>query len=435
MKAVLVNHRYYPYRGGSEVYVQELAEWLVRCGWEAAVITTDAHDLEYFWDRNARRIDAPNREVLNGVEVRRLAIRHRLGGRYLFGGVRRGMGEASRVLRWAAPFRAASRFVPHIPELRATLRSQVAADVIIATNLGIEGLALEARDAARALGVPFVLIPFAHLGDGENSVARRYVSMPHHRELLRSADLVLTMTQLEAEFAARLGAATPQVAVVGAGVHLSEVTCGDPKHIELIFGPSAFVVGALGALAADKGTPDLVEASRLLRERGVPIELVLAGPELSTFTAWMRERGADRWDWVHRPGMIDDHAKRALLAGIDVLAMPSRTESFGIVYLEAWANSKPVVGAAVGAVREIITDEVDGLLVPFGDPEALAAALARLAKSPALRDRLGTAGLRKVQAHYTWDRVLASIGEAFERVLGLHVRAVGGSAADERVGD
>lgn len=422
MKAILVNHRYYPFRGGSEIYVQALAEWLVRSGWSASVITTDAYDLEYFWDRRARRIEAPRRDSLNGVKVQRLEVRHRFGGRYLFGAVRRGMGEASRVVRWAPPFRAASRFLPSIPKLRAALRSDPVVDVIIATNLGIEGLAIEAWDAARLLGVPLVLIPFAHLGDGADSVARRYVSMPHHRDLLRAANLILTMTQLEAEFVAECGVESRRIKTVGAGITQNDVVCGKSRDMDLLFGRSAFVVASLGALAADKGTVDLVEASRLLRDRGVPIELVLVGPELSAFRTWMRERGADDWPWVHRPGMIDDEAKRRLLGGMDVLAMPSRTESFGIVYLEAWANGKPVVGAAVGAVREIIDDGADGLLVPFGQPEALAAALERLYSSPELRIRLGAAGRRKVEAHYTWDRVFGRIGDAFEDVLGLRVR-------------
>src|SRR3712207_8646872 len=64
--------------------------------------------------------------------------------------------------------------------------------------------------------------------------------------------------------------------------------------------------------------------------------------------------------------------KRDLNAAGQVFCMPSRTDSFGIVYLEAWLNGVPVIGARAGGVPEIIDDGVDGYLVEFGDVAALA---------------------------------------------------------------
>ena len=63
---------------------------------------------------------------------------------------------------------------------------------------------------------------------------------------------------------------------------------------------------------------------------------------------------------------------------IDVFAMPSRTDSFGIVFLEAWANAKPVVAAASGGVTEVVEQDKTGLLVPFGNQGMLAEAMDRL---------------------------------------------------------
>jgi glycosyltransferase involved in cell wall biosynthesis len=83
--------------------------------------------------------------------------------------------------------------------------------------------------------------------------------------------------------------------------------------------------------------------------------------------------------------------------------MPSRTDSFGIVFLEAWANRLPVVAAAAGGVTEVVEHERTGLLVPFGDVDSLAAALDRLLRNPVESARMGSAGQAMVQHGYTWD--------------------------------
>ena len=64
------------------------------------------------------------------------------------------------------------------------------------------------------------------------------------------------------------------------------------------------------------------------------------------------------------------------------MCMPSRADLFGIAYLEAWAYGKPVIGAQIGGIGDIISHNVDGLLVPFGARASLADALAELLASP-----------------------------------------------------
>ena len=76
--------------------------------------------------------------------------------------------------------------------------------------------------------------------------------------------------------------------------------------------------------------------------------------------------------------------------------MPSRTDSFGIVYLEAWLNGVPVIGARAGGVPEVITDGVDGYLVDFGDVAALANRIELLLRRPEAARAMGEAGRRKV---------------------------------------
>jgi glycosyltransferase involved in cell wall biosynthesis len=106
-----------------------------------------------------------------------------------------------------------------------------------------------------------------------------------------------------------------------------------------------------------------------------------------------------------------------LLAAMDVFAMPSRTESFGIVYLEAWAYGKPVIGAQTWGVSDVIDHRKDGLLVPFGDVPALVEAIAELLDHPGVRARMGARGQDKVSRLHTWDRKYAILHCAYREVV------------------
>ena len=75
--------------------------------------------------------------------------------------------------------------------------------------------------------------------------------------------------------------------------------------------------------------------------------------------------------------------KPRLVSVADVIAYPSQYESYGIAFLEAWAAGKPVIGCRCGAVAEVVHENADGLLVPYADPRALAAAIAALLDDPA----------------------------------------------------
>jgi len=97
--------------------------------------------------------------------------------------------------------------------------------------------------------------------------------------------------------------------------------------------------------------------------------------------------------------------------------MPSRTDSFGIVFLEAWTYGKPVIGAQAGGPREIIEHGGDGLLVPFGDTETLGREIARLLNDRNLAHRLGMVGRRRTLERYTWDRVYARIAGLYDELI------------------
>ena len=93
--------------------------------------------------------------------------------------------------------------------------------------------------------------------------------------------------------------------------------------------------------------------------------------------------------------------------------MLSNHESFGLVFLEAWCSGLPVIGSDAGAISSVIKDQADGLLVPYGNSNAVATAILRLWREPALRAQMSATGQAKIKAQYTWDIVVQQFREVY----------------------
>ncbi len=428
MRFVHVNHRYFPYVGGSERYMQEVSSYFAGVGHDVSVVTSNASDLEYFWDAGRRKIEAPEHEYVDNVSVHRVQVRHFPLSPLVFQGSRRLMGEASRLPLPARPFDIVSSRLPWMPSLGAAINRLAPVDLVHAANLGLEGLAVAAARQADSLRVPFVLTPFLHLGGPDDNVARRYVSMPHQKKLLQRAAHVIVMTQIEANFAISQKVDPDRVTISGVGINPIEVCGGNGDRFRCEHGISGALIGTAGAVAFEKGSRDLVLAVADLRKRGHAVELALAGPRLQQFDNWFATLDNDSKSGIHLLGFIDSSEKRDMLAALDVLAMPSRTESFGIAYLEGWANRKPVIAARAGAVPELVRDGENGVLVEFGDVTELSEGILRFLSDPEGASRMGNAGYDLTLERFTWPLVLERVRDAYSCALGFEVPEINAHA-------
>ena len=102
-----------------------------------------------------------------------------------------------------------------------------------------------------------------------------------------------------------------------------------------------------------------------------------------------------------------------------VIVLPSITESesFGMVLIEAMACKKPVIGSNIGGIPCIIDNDVNGLLVPPKDPEALAKAIIKILKNPKLAKKMGENGYKKVKENFTWDKQIEKTKKIIEESL------------------
>jgi glycosyltransferase involved in cell wall biosynthesis len=242
-----------------------------------------------------------------------------------------------------------------------------------------------------------------HLGEPGSRQIVQYYSMPHQIALLRACDGVATMTSLERDYLVARGVPAERLRVVGAGVDPAEVCGGDGAAFRAAQGIAGPVVLSLGAAAYDKGTVHVLEAMRRLWAAGSQATWVQCGPLLGHFEEHYRRLPEAERARTRVLGYVSDQVRRDALAAADVYAQPSRTDSFGIAYLEAWCYAVPVVGAQAGGVPAVIRHGADGLLVPFGDVAALAGAIERLLGDPALARALGAVGQARVRRELTWD--------------------------------
>ncbi|MHA1933491.1 MAG: glycosyltransferase family 4 protein, partial [Promethearchaeota archaeon] len=112
-----------------------------------------------------------------------------------------------------------------------------------------------------------------------------------------------------------------------------------------------------------------------------------------------------------------DKKKLTAFKEADLFLMPSRSDAFGIAFLEAWAAGIPVVGARIGATPEVIRENIDGILVEFGDPVDTAQKVIKLLKNKKMRKELGSAGQLKVSQNYTWEIVAEKTHQTYQNLF------------------
>lgn len=274
--------------------------------------------------------------------------------------------------------------------------------------------------AAGPLGLPVVhtfhalgVVKRRHQGAADTSPPGRTAQ---ERAIAAGADRIVATCTDEVFELLRQGADRRRLSVVPCGVDTVRFRPDGPGER-----PPRSRLLCLGRLVERKGVADVVRAlahvpdAELVVAGGPPPEGLDGDPVARRLRRLAARVGvADR---VRLLGAVPRDDVPALLRSADVVVCAPWYEPFGIVPLEAMACGVPVVAASVGGMIDTVVDGVTGVHVPPRRPDRLARALRDLLADPALRARLGAAGVARARDRYTWDRVAESTLEAYRACL------------------
>ena len=403
MRILHVTHQYWPAIGGAEQYITHLSEELAGRGHSVTVYTSRSRDYRSW------RSELPAVEDVEGVYVRRFRslVRGKHTWRLLDYGLRHYW--PSRARRYEPAILMGNGPVC-LGLFWAVLRHLHGYDLVHLNHLHYAHTAT-AYLAARGRNVPLVITPHLHI---EQPVT---YDVGYMLAILRGCEHIIAVSQVEREFLLSLGFDRQRVTTAGNGIHLEQFSGYDrlASRRQLGLPTDAFVLLFLGRKTEYKGLDVTLEAFAALQDHYPQLHMLGVGPETEHSRAlWARYAELPR---LSNHGAVSDKLRLAALSACDCLVMPSTGEAFGIVYLEAWAAGKPVIGARTRAVSGVIHDGRDGYLVAPGQAEQVAERLAQWMDDPDLAKRMGKAGREKVENRYTVSRIADIVEGVYLRVL------------------
>ena len=180
--------------------------------------------------------------------------------------------------------------------------------------------------------------------------------------------------------------------------------------------PATPLIGAMGMFRRKKGFHILIKSLSILKQRGVPFKAVIAGKGRITWYLQYLRWKLDLKNELTMRGWVKNDERDEFIDNIDLYVLPSRTETFGMVVVEAMARMKRVIATKCGGPEEIITDGVNGFLVDKENPEAMADKLEYLIKNPIISEPVAINARKITIETYATSSVASKISEVIKQV-------------------
>jgi glycosyltransferase involved in cell wall biosynthesis len=240
-----------------------------------------------------------------------------------------------------------------------------------------------------------------------------------------NANVVFAISRFVADTVVATGTPRDRVVTVLNGIDVARwdpETDGSAARDEFGIPRGAPLLASVSRLFGQKGQRELLRALAKVRDAVPDVRLLIVGADAvevhgGSFTAELRALAAELGlsDRVVFTGERSDVAR--LMAACDVFTLPSFEEPFGLVYLEAMAMRRPVVGVDNGGTPEVVEHGRAGLLAPQGDIDSLAAHIVALLRDPELRARMGAYGRDRVVDYFNAPRMARDAGAAYEALV------------------
>ncbi len=251
-------------------------------------------------------------------------------------------------------------------------------------------------------------IAYFHGVTSEDRKVRIYNAID--RQVLKRLGQVIAVSERTGELLVGMGISSENIAVVPNAI--DDASLITENQFEVRAEDPARIIAA-GRFSHEKGFDLLIQALKKVKESGstFQVDLYGLGPEEEKLKQMLRDLSLG--DTITFHGFVDDLLPA--LRRADFLVMPSRSEGMPVTVLEAWSQRLGPIATSVGGVPEIVTDNVNGLLVPSEDVEALAGKIVwALANLQEMRE-YGSAGYQLVKERYTYSRQAELLREIYNR--------------------
>jgi len=394
VNVLYVSTLYPPCIGGAQIQLHCLAKAMQQAGHNAKVITISSRKRQDWLRMSTVFAEKEKDYEFEGVPVTQL-----------------GFSLATRIAM--APW-AAAYYGCMAPAVRALARltypylekAAEKPDLVHVTRIGREFICQAALDFARKHHLPFVLTPNHH------PRWRGYLYRQYDR-IYREADALCVYTSEEKRvLVEEKGVPEERIHITGVGPVLADSFSAESFCRNHGVKQDEFIL-FIGQQYRYKGVEAMLKAAPIVWSRFPDMRFVFIGPHTNDTDAMFQDISDNR---IMNLGVVDAETKTSALAACCMLCLPSTQESFGGVYAEAWCHRRPVIGGNIPPIAAVITNGKDGIL-SSQDPDELAENMCTLLANPAMREKMGNEGWKKVQINYTWSTLAEKTLSAYRPLL------------------
>lgn len=417
-KILNIIQRYHPAKGGAELFIKVLSEYQhSNLGYDVNVWTTDAYTPDTLWDLGNDVIKEKH-ESINGINVTRFPIgKGILRNKYL--------NKIVRVLFDTFPnFKIANlASCPTAYEMLDRIKQEDFSDYsyITVSSTPYYFLFYVGYLISKKYNIHYIIAPAFHTGENKNDPLRKKYFKKTAVPFFEYADKIILNTKAEQkaimEFCNEYGISLNpnKFVVTGQGVFLDQITHGDGKKFREKYNLKYPIVFQMGTRNYDKGSINLIESMKLIWDKDIKCHLVFAGQHSDDFSKYLENIDEKYRQNILNIDNISDDEKWDMFAAGDIFSMISKTDSFGIVYLEAWAYKKPILACKNEALSEIVSHNTDGFLLGFNDIASISKTIEDLLKDKEKREEIGLNGYKKVSDKYDWSKGIKILDSVYEK--------------------
>ncbi|MDX1797363.1 MAG: glycosyltransferase family 4 protein [Candidatus Lokiarchaeia archaeon] len=420
--------RFFPSISGAEFYFQRMAEILTtNYNYNIDIFTSNAIDFKALRNFNGRTINRNDKyfDRVNNLSINRFPVNYNLSVQEILNK----LNNISAYRKLNLNDRSLELFIengPYLDQLLEFLLNKPDLNYKLVHSTFFPYFnCIISLIVGTSTNIPKVCTPFFHFSNP------RY-SDPRLIDVLKKFDLLIACTNLEKNYLnKKCSISEDKIKVIPMGVDYSKFKTNQKATLShYSFKENFFnkkekrykLILFCGYKNYEKGALSILRSIPYILKKIKKVYFVFIGPPTLAFN-----KELSKISKLENARIINftpenltgyyDKKKIAAFKEADLYLMPSRSDAFGISFLEAWSAGKPVIGAKIGATPEVIRENIDGLLVEFDDHKDIAQKVINLLKNKGLRKRYGLAGKIKVCQKFTWEIIAKMTHNTYQHII------------------